>query len=116
MEPLGGRPQPPTDPAQTAVSIGLATVIGGGILEVFGGLVILTGCSSVGFGGFLLIVATIGLFIGAIVTLVLAARNKVAPPRRGRPRGFGIAAVVMAIVSLPINGFLVLLSQFCRLG
>ncbi len=86
------------------------------ILEVIGVISALGSCSGIGAIDTLLIAITVGLTAGAISTLVLASRTGATSRQRATARRLGIVAVVMAVVSLPINAFVILLSGFCTIG
>jgi hypothetical protein len=108
--------QPPSDRAALGVTVGSITVIGLPILELVVVIASLGSCSGYQSADLMLIALSIALVTGAISTLVLASRGTAGSPRRAIARRLGIVAVVMAVISLPINAFLVLLSGFCAVG
>gem|GEM_PF-4486726 len=83
------------------------------ILDLIGVITALGSCDGIGAVDILLIAITFGLTAGGITTLVLASGSVAGSRQRVTARNLGIVAVVMAAVSLPINGFVVLLSGFC---
>jgi len=60
--------------------------------------------------------ATVGLAAGGATTLVLAAKAGPSSRQRAIARRWGIVAVVMAVVSSPINFLIVGLSGLCVVG
>jgi len=98
------------------VWVGGVTVTALPFLEVVGLFSAFGSCVSYGFNDGLLIAITIALFAGGISTLILAASSATGSPRRAVARRLGIVAVVMAVASVPVNAFLVLLSGFCAFG
>ncbi len=101
------------EPPAPAVWIGGVTVTALPILDLIGVITALGSCDGIGAVDILLIAITFGLTAGGITTLVLASGSVAGSRQRVTARNLGIVAVVMAAVSLPINGFVVLLSGFC---
>jgi hypothetical protein len=81
------------------------------LAEAVGFLVLFSGCAAYGLADFLFLIATVGLAAGGVASLILASR---ATPVAGRV--IGIAALLFAGVSVPINVVLIGLSFFCALG
>lgn len=81
------------------------------LAEAVGFLVLFGGCAAYGLADFLFLIATVGLAAGGATSLILASR---ATPVAGRV--IGIAALVCAGVSIPINIVFIGLSLFCKLG
>ena len=94
-----------------STSVGVFTLVFCLLAEGVGFLTWLSGCAGYGLSDLLLLVATVGLAAGGVTSLILASR---ATPVAGR--GIGIAAVVCAAVSIPINFVLIGLSGFCVVG
>ncbi len=107
---------PSSDRADLGVWVGGVTVTALPFLEVVGVFSAFGSCASYGFNDGLLIAITIALFAGGISTLILAASSATGSPRRAVARRLGMVAVVMAVASVPVNAFLVLLSGFCAFG
>jgi hypothetical protein len=107
---------PPSDPATLGTAIGTLTVTVLPILEVIAATVGLGSCSAYQFADTILIGISVALAAGGITTLILSSRGAVDSPRRSTARRLGIVAIVMALASIPINAFLVLLSGFCAVG
>lgn len=106
-------PGAPLAPAPPPVSrtVGVFTLVFCLLAEAIGFLIWLSGCTAFGLADFLFVVATVGLAAGGVTSLILASR---VTPAAGR--GVGVAALVCAAVSIPINVVLVGLSGFCVLG
>ena len=111
----GDRPvgQPP---AGNAVIIGWVAVVGGPILELIGFLVWLSGCQGTGVANLLLVCATVGLIAGGIAALVVGSTRSSNRDVRRRARTLGIVAIVLGVISVPINVVAVGLTGFCALG
>lgn len=86
------------------------------IFEVVGVASALSSCHGIGAMDILLIVVTLAFLASGVTALILASRFGATPPDRSRARKLGIAAIVLAVVSVPINAFVVLLSGFCAIG
>lgn len=91
-------------------------MVGLPILEVILALAGLGSCNGYAVMDVLLAAITIGLAAGGITTLVFASKGASGSRQRVTARRLGIVAIVMAVVSVPINGFLILLSGFCVVG
>lgn len=92
-------------------SVGVFTLVAGLLAEAVGFLILFSGCAAYGLADFLFLIATVGLAAGGATSLILASRAR---PVAGR--GIGIAALVCAGVSIPINVVLIGLSGFCKFG
>ena len=99
---------PPAPPA-ASTSIGIASLVGAGLAELLGVLILFSGCSAFGAADFLLVVATVALVGGGITSVVVGSGK-----RSGR--GVGVTAIIAGVISLPINLLLVGLSGFCMYG
>jgi hypothetical protein len=86
------------------------------IFELVGVVTALSSCSSIGASDVLLIAITFAFLAGGVTALILASRFGATPSDRSLARKLGIAAIVLAVVSVPINAFVVLLSGFCGIG
>jgi len=109
-------PRPPSDPAAIGAAIGALTVIALPILELIAAIGGLGSCAGYQSADAVLIAVSVGLTAGGVTTLILSSRGALGSPRRPIARRLGIVAIVLAVVSLPLNGFLVLLSGFCAVG
>jgi hypothetical protein len=98
------------------VQVGILTVIALPILEIFAVTGPWGNCRTYQLGDLMLVAVSLALAGGGITSLILSAREAAASPRRTTGRRLGIVAIVMAVVSLPINVFLVGLSGFCATG
>jgi hypothetical protein len=112
----GQSPAPPGTGPSPAVWIGGIAVIALPIFEVIGVASALSGCNSFVAMDVLLIAVTFAFLACGVTALILASSFGASQPDRSMARKLGIAAIVLAVVSVPINGFVVLLSGFCATG